>query len=703
MKAENEANAPFHREKSDDTITSVEVLIIGFGLTAIPLIRELEEDGIDYAVVSGGDGSIWDKLEKHGRLDFDLVSSVHSSLYSFELVNRDAKDRYPTSKEYFAFIKKYQTQYSSKLINDWVTHVENHSTHSVVHTKSGRIFEAKHLVMATAFKRKMNQQLNEFDYASAKNKTIAITAIGDSVNLMMAKLIPLNNRIVLVTNGFFALDKLVFYNDATVSVDQFEYHNIRHLSKSLYRRTVGTGLECVVMCQKFFKFMAIENVYFKHPLAIRSLFTPELIFNPKTISNYFFKCPVPYGNIIIKYWPIDTYQRLFDNDSLNKSISDGYLLNDIGFFLEQGLIELWPKQEAVIDRKEHTIRWKDDVIKYDHIIDADYEVPNLPDIIVSRDRVPAQKYEYICRNNFMGIIPKNLSNTYLLGYIRPMTGGLNNIVEMQCLLTHKLIKSASFHREIHENIDLRIREYNDYYYLLETKGHADHLVHYGFYADDIARLMKINPRLSDCRSIKDLVIHFIFPNAAFKYRQSGPYKVEGVKEMVEQIYKNHARFSWIVHYLLTYALLQLTAYVALILAYYQNEISAVSGLFLTALVLLNPVTSFVAAYAVPRNHHLNVFMAAALAPAIYYMDPIIPIVSLLVTFALTYVFRQLGWTRAPFNDLRNKKRPKYKEFFARYCNSFREVFSGRDSSPQSHSQKTVSAPLDTGASQIAGS
>ena len=156
MNAENEPDGPFQRGKSDDTITSLEVLIIGFGLSAIPLIRELEKDGIDYAVVSGGDGSIWDKLEKHGRLDFDLVSSVHSSLYSFELVNRDAKDRYPTSKEYSAFIKKYQTQYGSKLINDWVTHVENHSTHSVVHTKSGRIFEAKHLVIATAFKRRMN-------------------------------------------------------------------------------------------------------------------------------------------------------------------------------------------------------------------------------------------------------------------------------------------------------------------------------------------------------------------------------------------------------------------------------------------------------------------------------------------------------------------------------------------------------------------
>ena len=58
------------------------------------------------------------------------------------------------------------------------------------------------------------------------------------------------------------------------------------------------------------------------------------------------------------------------------------------------------------------------------------------------------------------------------------------------------------------------------------------------------------------------MIHFIFPNAAFKYRQGGPYKVEGVKEMVEQIYNNHMKFLGVIHYLLTYSLLQLTAYVA---------------------------------------------------------------------------------------------------------------------------------------------
>jgi len=174
-----------HCDARDDSTISTEVLIIGFGFSAIPLIRELEKDGINYAVVSNGDGSIWEKLERHGRLDFDLVSSMHSSLYSFELVNREAKDRYPTSKEFLAFIRKYLIQYSSKVLKDTVTSIAHYSSKSVVHTRSGRIFDTKHLVIATGLKRRMNELLNQFDYASAKNKTIVFTAMGDSVNLMI--------------------------------------------------------------------------------------------------------------------------------------------------------------------------------------------------------------------------------------------------------------------------------------------------------------------------------------------------------------------------------------------------------------------------------------------------------------------------------------------------------------------------------------
>ncbi len=155
MQGKNDANGSIDREESSDKITSTEVLIIGFGFSVIPLLRELERDGIDYVVISSGE-SIWDKLEKHARLDFDMVSSMHTSLYSFELVNRDSKDRYLPVKEYQAFIKKYLAEYNSKVINDWVTSVENHASHSTVRTKGGRVFAAKHLVCATAFRRRMN-------------------------------------------------------------------------------------------------------------------------------------------------------------------------------------------------------------------------------------------------------------------------------------------------------------------------------------------------------------------------------------------------------------------------------------------------------------------------------------------------------------------------------------------------------------------
>src|SRR4030095_1096340 len=218
-----------------------------------------------------------------------------------------------------------------------------------------------------------------------------------------------------------------FYDGTSYTLDQLEFHNMRRVSYLLYRKTITTGLDFVLLCRKLFKFLSLDHVYFKHPLAIRG-FKLEV-----GLKNFFRHSPVPNGIIAIKYWPIDSYQTLFDNGSLKQSISDGYLLNDIAFFLEQGLVELWPKRETLIDREQQTIRWKDHVIKYDYIVDADYEVPNLPDIMVERESSPRRKYEYVCRSNFMGIVPKELNNVYFIGFIRPTTGGLNNITEMQCL------------------------------------------------------------------------------------------------------------------------------------------------------------------------------------------------------------------------------------------------------------------------------
>jgi NADH dehydrogenase FAD-containing subunit len=39
-----------------------DVLLVGFGFSAIPLLRELDLSGVDYTIISEKDGSIWASL-----------------------------------------------------------------------------------------------------------------------------------------------------------------------------------------------------------------------------------------------------------------------------------------------------------------------------------------------------------------------------------------------------------------------------------------------------------------------------------------------------------------------------------------------------------------------------------------------------------------------------------------------------------------
>ena len=221
-----------------------------------------------------------------------------------------------------------------------------------------------------------------------------------------------------------------------------------------------------------------------------------------------------------------------------------------------------------------------------------------------------------------------------------------------------MITDSGFREEIYQNIEERIRKYDRYYRLSKAASPTDHLVSYGFYNDDVATAMKINPRVWDCRSLKDLVMHFVFPNTPFKYRQDGPYKVEGVKEMVHQIYADHKGFSIVLNWLLTYVLLQSTAYVGLIMTWYQQPFyfPTLAFLLLLLIVWLNPVSSFIAANGYGCNSYVNVVLIAALGLTALYPSPWIPFASLVIASALTYFFRQMGWSRLPFNDLKNKKR-----------------------------------------------
>ncbi|NET41453.1 hypothetical protein [Okeania sp. SIO2B3] len=60
---------------------TVEVCIIGFGHSVVPLIRELERTQTEFQIISDKSNNIWDDLSERERLDFDLVSTYVTTFY----------------------------------------------------------------------------------------------------------------------------------------------------------------------------------------------------------------------------------------------------------------------------------------------------------------------------------------------------------------------------------------------------------------------------------------------------------------------------------------------------------------------------------------------------------------------------------------------------------------------------------------------
>ena len=517
-----------------------DILLVGFGFSAVPLLRELDLSGVNYTIISEKDGSIWASLARSGGLDFDLVSSYYTSFYTFDLVDDFSQDRYPTAREFYDMHLRYYRKYQDRIIVDRVTLIENKTDHSIVHTKSGDRFKAKHVVISTAFRRRMNDAVANFD-CSIRNKTVVIDSIGDSANLLISKLVTGDNRIICLQNGFLPLDKLFYIGDTTYSLDQLEAHQTARSFPRLYGAVINFNFVPMTKIFPNFKpiaaYMALVR-WIQHVLG--RIFTPENFHVRFADTRRGIeadrppKAHVPNGIIAIKYWPIDTYVRQF-SEELPERIRQGFLLNDLVYFVSEGLVTLWGKDKTKVDEVGKTVEYNGESIHYDYLIQGDAEVPRLPQITYEKAGQTVD-YEYVYRENYLGVIPSVLSNVYLLGYTRPLTGGLSNITEMQSLLIHRMLTDEPFRSGITDRLDEKIEVYNRRYYVSLTPGPRDHLTYYGFYTDEVARELGISPSLKSCRSFRDVAKYLCYPNNADKFRQTGPYKIDKCAEFVDHVF-----------------------------------------------------------------------------------------------------------------------------------------------------------------------
>ena len=498
---------------------TVDVVIIGFGLSSISLIRELERSHTEFVCIADGSNTVWDELSASGRLDFDLVSNSLSSSFSFDLVSSFESDYYPTAEEFYAMQRRWRRAYGHKVVRDRVVRVDNFGSHSLVSTASGETLEAKHVVFATGFHRSIHSYLNEIDYG-VSNRTFVLDTMGDSANLIISKLAPNNNKIIVRTNGFYPLEKVLDVNvqgaRKLVAFSELEFHNFRYVSQNMFNSLIygaqpGSGDPPFLLGDQF----------------------PDTVRGEAGISSL---VRPANGTVITKFWPIDLYALQFGAD-LENAITRGYLLNDIAMWILAGNTIVVPKNTP-IDFERNTIHWRGFNRSFDEYIPGGDEQPRLPEIMIN-GREP---FRYSYRENFMGVIPSRLKNVYFMGHTRPMTGGAANVMEMQGLLVHKLVTQPEFHRRICSNLESRIAAYNRHYYGDSPPGPRDHVVFYGFYNDEIARLIGIDHRPQGIYSLSDLVFYYAFPNDAFKYRAKGEYAVDGVGDLIGRVNREYGDF-----------------------------------------------------------------------------------------------------------------------------------------------------------------
>lgn len=659
--------------KMQTTTKETDILIVGFGFSAIPLVRELDLSGAQYTVISEKDGSVWAGLDRAGALDFDLVSSYYTSFYTFDVVEDFSKDRYPTAREFYNMHLRYYRKYEDRIINDFVTHIENKSDHSLVHTRSGDTYRAKKVIISTAFKRKVHESLNNFDF-TITDKTVVLNTIGDSANLIVAKLVTGDNRIICLQNGFVALDKLFTIGKTKYSLDQMEAHQLASYFKRLYRQIIDANfVRLVKIFPKNRLLRAYMNLVNWVQVTLGKVFTPHNFHVPFDSTRRCYTADrrptaaFPNGVIAIKYWPIDTYANEF-SDTLAESIEQGYLLNDLPFFAQEGLVELWSKDQTKVDQANKTIECNGQVVQYDHFIEGDSEVPRFPRITYERNGETVE-YDYFYRNCYLGVFPKELNDIYLVGYTRPLSGGLANITEMQCLLVHKLLSDESFTANIRRNLDEKIEKYNRKYYPSEAPTPTDHLVFFGFYTEDVAKEMGIDLKLSSCRSLRDLGKYFNYPNNSDKYRQTGPYKVEGAAEFVDHVYDQHKGFKLLPQIITSYALYQVLFVGVAASLFFHGWIN---GYALGAALVFQWICGYWVT--IPLFNTCPYYGPKLVLQLLYLPMLLNPWTALLVfplDFLITYVMRKLPRARYVFNDLKNKK--KYRSFFQTYKQVYNQV------------------------------
>eukprot|EP00755_Sulcionema_specki_P021288 Sspe_Gene.73902::Locus_45118_Transcript_1_1_Confidence_1.000_Length_2245::g.73902::m.73902 len=417
----------------------VDVCVVGLGVSTLALVRRLAAGNLTYVVVSDKDFGVWAEAARRGE-DFDLLSSSATAAFSWWDFDDD-----------FHFFSA--SEYYQRLCND----VPDHVKERLVRMRAGLYAEqedgrfavhaegegepavlCRHLVVTTG---QTVSAKNIFDNMEAslrvRDKTVFITGYGDTTNMLMARLMLGNNRVIFSTKHFVNLDKLVkLPGGCYAPFDVFEEY--QHMLVNNHERSHHASWHATVppyhtawLSRATRKRSGIEEVlhtedFYRHDL-------------PHPVQSFLTRKGVSAGyGYPVKYWPVDGYFKFYDRYK-DHMLTHRMLLNDTFFFMQLGRVRVvHPKRVAWTG--PHTCCIDGEEVHVDVRMESECGYPRPVEVALREGEV----YRYRYRDHLHGLWSAERPNLYFVGAERPTTGAFAGTAEMQCELIHWLITRPAF-------------------------------------------------------------------------------------------------------------------------------------------------------------------------------------------------------------------------------------------------------------------
>lgn len=429
-----------------------EVCVIGLGVSSLPLLKLLEQSGTDFRVLTCTAFGIWQKLTEAGE-NFDLVTTIESTNYSWW--DYDYEFPFYTARQYHEkLLGELTPELKERITYADVGRVEERDGKYRIFAKNGELLASScHLVHSVGFSPDTDILPNLKTIANAGNeggKHFLVFGCSDTTNMYISRLIHSGHRVTLACRHFHVVDKIGgTHGHAGGPFDQYgpmQHWTGRNLAPNVTGILVPLPIKGAKVGSPSWLAGKITS-YVAHVVGLREVvdlrkFDTEfqhkasgLVMDGKT--------DVPGGlGYLVKQWPVDEYVRFYNDERFQKQmIQNGVFLNDIYFFIQQGLVSLYHREEVQhVSGKKY--RLGTDEVEFDevfHCQEARHKTLEMPF---------CPHYSYT--DHLFGIWNTRQPNLYFLGTTRPYTGAFGCVAEVNAMFVHRMICDQQFAQGIRE-------------------------------------------------------------------------------------------------------------------------------------------------------------------------------------------------------------------------------------------------------------